>query len=159
MQRGHLQMLTKMKKKTEGFTIVEVMIVLAIGALILLVVLMAVPALNRNKRNTQRKEDVSAILGALNEYGVNNGGALPPDASAITSLANLSFYTASDVNYAISPTAVSGNPGADANTVYVRTFAKCSGNAMTGAGATRRNIATLYFVETPTSTSAICQET
>lgn len=153
-------MLTKIKKKSDGFTIVEVMIVLAIGALILLVVLLAVPALNRNKRNTQRKQDVSALLGAISEYTTNNAGSLPPNTAAITALANLSFYDpATDVNYVNSTTAVTTTPGTDANTVYIRNYAKCSGNAIATSGATRRNVVAYYFVETPTSSSAICQET
>ena len=153
-------MLTKMRKKSDGFTIVEVMIVLAIGALILLVVLLAVPALNRSKRNTQRKEDVSALLGGINEYITNNAGSLPPDAASITSLAKLSYYDPStEVNYATSTTAVTTAPGTDPNVVYIRTYAKCNGNAVATSGATRRNVIAYYFVETATSTSAICQET
>ena len=49
------------KKRAEGFTIIEVLIVLAIAGLILLVVFLAVPALQRNARNTQRNaEDCEA---------------------------------------------------------------------------------------------------
>lgn len=152
-------MLTKIKKKSDGFTIVEVMIVLAIGALILLVVLLAVPALNRNKRNTQRKQDVSAILGAISEYTTNSNGSLPPDGPAITSLANLSFYDAtSEVDYLYSTSAITTAPGSDPSKVYIRNYAKCNGNGIANSGATRRNVIAYYFVETATSTSAICQE-
>ena len=70
-------MLQNIKKRTEGFTIIEVLIVLAIAALILLIVFLAVPALQRNSRNTQRKNDVSALLGAVSEFGNNNSGVLP----------------------------------------------------------------------------------
>jgi prepilin-type N-terminal cleavage/methylation domain-containing protein len=71
-------MLSKLKKsKGEGFTIIEVMIVLAIAALILLIVFLAVPALQRNSRNTQRKSDVSQIASAIANFVSNNGGSLP----------------------------------------------------------------------------------
>jgi prepilin-type N-terminal cleavage/methylation domain-containing protein len=50
-------MLHNLKKRNEGFTIIEVMIVLAIAGLIMLVVFLAVPALQRNSRNTQRNND------------------------------------------------------------------------------------------------------
>jgi prepilin-type N-terminal cleavage/methylation domain-containing protein len=66
-----------LKKKTDGFTIIEVLIVLAIAGLILLIVFLAVPALQRNSRNTQRKNDVATMLGAVNEFSNNNNGALP----------------------------------------------------------------------------------
>ncbi len=74
-------MLNKLKKSNnQGFTIIEVMIVLAIAALILLIVLLAVPALQRSARNTQRKNDISAVAAAISNFIANNGGALPTQA-------------------------------------------------------------------------------
>lgn len=71
-------MLSKLKKQNrDGFTIIEVMIVLAIAALILLIVLLAVPALQRGSRNTQRSNDVSAIASAIANLISNNGGQVP----------------------------------------------------------------------------------
>jgi len=74
-------MLKKLKQsnKGEGFTIIEVMIVLAIAALILLIVLLAVPALQRSSRNTQRKNDVSAIAAAVANVITDNNGQVPAD--------------------------------------------------------------------------------
>jgi prepilin-type N-terminal cleavage/methylation domain-containing protein len=69
-------MLNKVKKSNnEGFTIIEVMIVLAIAGLILLIVFLAVPALQRSSRNTQRKNDVSAVSAAVANFNTDNGGA------------------------------------------------------------------------------------
>ncbi len=71
-------MLNKLKKSdAKGFTIIEVMIVLAIAGLIILIVLLAVPALQRNGRNTAIKNDSSAITAAIAEFASNNDGALP----------------------------------------------------------------------------------
>lgn len=65
------------KLKTEkGFTIIEVLIVLAIAGLIMVIVFLAVPALQRNSRNTQRTNDVARIAGAINECTNNNNGNL-----------------------------------------------------------------------------------
>jgi prepilin-type N-terminal cleavage/methylation domain-containing protein len=86
-------MLKNLKKRTEGFTIIEVLIVLAIAGLILLVVFLAVPALQRNGRNTTKRSDVSKALGAVGEFSSNNGGKQPTTAADITSIqgaANLS---------------------------------------------------------------------
>ena len=66
-----------MRKREEGFTIIEVMIVLAIAGLIMLIVFLAVPALQRTARNTQRKADASAIGAAVANFIDNNGGTLP----------------------------------------------------------------------------------
>ena len=70
-------MLSKIRNKQRGFTIIEVLIVLAIAGLILLVVFLAVPALQRSARNTQRKNDAAQIGGAIASFISNNGGQLP----------------------------------------------------------------------------------
>ena len=56
-------------KRDEGFTIIEVLIVLAIAGLIMLIVFLAVPALQRNSRNTQRTNDASLIGGLQVKVG------------------------------------------------------------------------------------------
>lgn len=57
---------------TNGFTIIEVLIVLAIAGLILLIMFLAVPALQRNYRNTARKHDAQSIVTAIQECLNNN---------------------------------------------------------------------------------------
>lgn len=61
-----------MKKSQKGFTIIEVALVLAIGALIFLVVFLAVPALQRNQRNDARHRDVSNVVTAVTSWQANN---------------------------------------------------------------------------------------
>jgi prepilin-type N-terminal cleavage/methylation domain-containing protein len=76
-------MLKKLKQsKSEGFTIIEVMIVLAIAGLIILIVLLAVPALQRNGRNTAIKNDAAAITAGIAEYSSNNDGQIPSQGSS-----------------------------------------------------------------------------
>jgi len=58
-----------------GFTIIEVMIVLAIAALIMLIVFLAVPALQRNSRNTQYRSEADRLLAASAEYMASSGVA------------------------------------------------------------------------------------
>ena len=65
-----------LKRDKIGFTIIEVLIVLAIAGLILLIVFLAVPALQRNSRNTQRSNDAARVAGAINECLTNNNGNL-----------------------------------------------------------------------------------
>lgn len=67
--------MTKQNKK--GFTIIEVVLVLAIGGLIFLMVFIALPALQRSQRNTQREDDLSRVLTAVNDYQTNNSGKTP----------------------------------------------------------------------------------
>lgn len=67
--------MTKQNKK--GFTIIEVVLVLAIGGLIFLMVFIALPALQRSQRNTQREDDLARVLTAVNDYQTNNSGKTP----------------------------------------------------------------------------------
>lgn len=61
----------------KGFTIIEVVLVLAIAGLIFLMVFLALPALQRSQRDTQRKNDVSRLQAAINDYKSANRGKLP----------------------------------------------------------------------------------
>jgi len=61
----------------KGFTIIEVVLVLAIAGLIFLMVFIALPALQRGQRNTQRQDDLSRFLTAVTEFQSNNSGRLP----------------------------------------------------------------------------------
>ena len=71
------------QKREQGFTIIEVLIVLAIAALIFLIVFLAVPALQRNSRNNAIKHDAANVLSAISTFESNNNGKLP---SAVTCL-------------------------------------------------------------------------
>lgn len=64
-------------KNKQGFTIIEVVLVLAIAALIMLMVFIALPALQRSQRDTQRKDDVSRLQAAISSYTSNNRGKSP----------------------------------------------------------------------------------
>jgi prepilin-type N-terminal cleavage/methylation domain-containing protein len=66
-----------LQRKSKGFTIIEVVLVLAIAGLIFLMVFIALPALQRSQRDAQRKNDLSRAMTALASYTSNNRGALP----------------------------------------------------------------------------------
>lgn len=60
-----------------GFTIIEVMIVLAIAALLLLIIFLVVPKAQRNSRNYGRKHTVDVIAAQLVQYSTDHDGQLP----------------------------------------------------------------------------------
>lgn len=72
-------------KSRQGFTIIEVVLVLAIAGLIFLMVFLALPALQRSQKNTQRKNDISRLTAALSEYQSNNRNAVPGDMNDLLS--------------------------------------------------------------------------
>lgn len=62
------------QKQQKGFTIIEVILVLAIAALIFLMVFLALPALQRGQRDTARKDDVSIVASSVTNLLSNNNG-------------------------------------------------------------------------------------
>jgi prepilin-type N-terminal cleavage/methylation domain-containing protein len=56
-----------------GFTIVEVLIVLAIAGLILLIIFLAVPAAQRSVRNHNRKAAADYIVAEMDTYKADHG--------------------------------------------------------------------------------------
>ena len=66
-----------LRSDQHGVTIVELMIVIAVAALIIVLVLVAAPALQRNARNTQRRNDIGAIRGQLTTVFTNNNNTYP----------------------------------------------------------------------------------
>lgn len=69
------------EKQQKGFTIIEVILVLAIAALIFLMVFIALPALQRGQRDTARKQDVGDVASAITNYTSNNQGQFPTASS------------------------------------------------------------------------------
>ena len=158
-----------------GFTIIEVMIVLAIAGLIMLIVFLAVPNLQRSSRNTQRKNDAAAIAGAVANFISNNGGSLPDSAGTDSSDPNTvdfcagascpsatgNFETAK-LGYYVPANVTLGSSAAPANqtkdTVYVDKGYSCN-SSNTGIGAaSSRTAAILYAVESGSGVSQQCME-
>jgi len=157
--------MSNIKKRSEGgFTIIEVLIVLAIAGLIMLIVFLAVPALQRNSRNTQRKNDVSGLLSAVNEYANNNQGSYPASgtfSSVFTGTnPNVGYYTtAANVTWVNQTAATAPTAPNDVDKVVLANYAKCSGNTATTTGATSRSVIALYTIEgSGGSKVAQCQE-
>lgn len=150
---------TKLNKK--GFTIIEIMIVLAIAGLILLIVFLAVPALQRNSRNTQRKNDVSALLGGVNEFTSNSGGTMPTTVAQITALARTGYYAGvgggqGQINIATGATGALGATAADDRIIIV-TGAQCGAAGAAVAGGARSAVV-LYEIETNGGWTPTCQQ-
>lgn len=76
---------TLKNRTVAGFTIIEVMIVLAIAGLIMVIVFLAIPQLQRSQRNNARQSVVNRIKAEVDNFASNNNGAIPTaDADAQT---------------------------------------------------------------------------
>jgi len=77
-------------KKIKGFTIIEVVLVLAIAGLIFLMVFIALPALQASQRDSARKNDVGVVMAGVGNSLGSNRGALPDAAQLKNFVPNLS---------------------------------------------------------------------
>ena len=135
------------KQQDEGFTIIEVVLVLAIAALIMLMVFIALPALQRNQRDTTRKNDISRLQSAINNYKSRNRGALPQSGTGTPTYAQ--FFTSDlrrsgdqfadpsggDYVAEVRTSGAISNPDytdADAADIYIYVGGTCSGENATG---------------------------
>ena len=65
------------KNFKHGFTIIEVVLVLAVAAMIFLMVFIALPAMQIMQRDTARANDINRITTQLNSYQANNNQKIP----------------------------------------------------------------------------------
>ncbi len=156
-----------LRSKQQGFTIIEVMIVLVIAAVILLIVFLAVPALQRNSRNTQIRSDVSNILGAVNEYSGNHNGRLPDGVCAgddgvlrASDDGACNTETSAEIGKIRAGTTVSTGTEmpTDTNTVVVSLGEQCNDDKTGFGDSNSRSVAAGFLVETSNDPSPQCQE-
>ena len=143
-------MLNKLKKiNNKGFTIIEVMIVLAIAGLIILVVLLAVPALQRNSRNTALKNDASQVAAGVSEFRSNNDGTNPTTITP-TTVSGPAAGTTSPVTIKLQAnTAVAAGVTPVAGAIGYAVGAACPGGT-----TTPRAFAVYYTIEVTGGTNA-----
>lgn len=63
--------------KKKGFTLIEIVIVLAIAALILIIVFLAVTGAQRSRRDEQRRTDLNRVAAQLETWAGNHNGDYP----------------------------------------------------------------------------------
>ncbi len=156
--------MSKQELKQKGFTIIEVVLVLAIAALIFLMVFIALPALQRNQRDQALKTVQGKVVSAIGSYASSHRNNqftnvtdlapyldVPTPAQAGNTMTGIDGYTLTAGN---APTAYAATNN---GTIYIQKSAKCSadGTTATGVGASARNNA---VVITPENGGAmICQ--
>ena len=69
-------------KNKNGFTIVEVVVVLGIAGLLFMIVFLAVPQITQQRRNQNRQEDIAVLAEAIERHAINNAGGTYPDAAS-----------------------------------------------------------------------------
>lgn len=146
------------KSKAEGFTIIEVVLVLAIAALIFLLVFLALPALQRNQRDTQRRSDLGRMMSQIQSYQSSNNGNVPTSSAALTTFKTgyltvgsegfrdprgNDYNTVYGIPSASSPVINEGT----AEQIYFSSAAKCNGETMVAVAGSPRSAAARLDLE------------
>ncbi len=170
--------MSKQELKQKGFTIIEVVLVLAIAALIFLMVFIALPALQRNQRDAARKDIIGKVASGITTYQSNNRGNQPTKGSDLSGyidgitvttagsttgeVVNTISSTTNDTlvnnNYVVqvAPYSADGTGNADRNFVQVFTGAKCDPNGVKAVKGSNRNAAVIVKLEN--GDAFFCQE-
>lgn len=142
----------------QGFTIIEVVLVLAIAGLIFLMVFVAWPALQRSQRDTQRRDDAARFITQINSYATNNNGRVPSGNSINSSFK--SNYLKSGEGEFKDPQSgrdyeirTSGDPRTD--TFIYRTSARCEGEEIRSVQNSPRSAAVQIQLE---GSGTFCQD-
>lgn len=144
------------RTQNKGFTIIEVVLVLAIAALIFLMIFVALPALQRGQANTARKNDASTIASAISTYRTNNSGTLPDSASDLSSYIDELSQLDTTLGWQDGAGSISDLEGSlDTATVFAE--AKCDGND--AVDGTSKQAAVITVLETSANNfTPFCQD-
>lgn len=147
--------------KKKGFTIIEVSLVLAIAGLIMLLVFIALPGLQRSQRDSRRKDDIMKLADSIKKYQSNNNrGNLPEDATELKNNVVIPFIGGSfadpdgdEYEYIggeCPNTVTTGNKcaeAADRPTIVYTTGASCGDNHEAIKVANKRKATLIYKLE------------
>lgn len=136
----------------QGFTIIEVVLVLAIAALIFLMIFVAWPALQRNQKDTARKNDASSVAAAIGSYKSNNSGKIPTTSNFGTFKTNYVDSTAQIDQSLITATGNNSGRPASNDAMVINLGFKCNG------AASPRNAAVWIKPESGGGTANVCTE-
>lgn len=144
---------------SKGFTVIEVIIVLVIGAVIMLAVFLVVPQLQQSARNNQRKNDARRFMALIIQYYEQNGYSTVRSPSTIIN-ATLGDYNSSflitgepSVGSYAPATRTSAQTVANATSstrMFVNYGSKCDGQNVVKTSLENYNIAISVFQESAT---------
>lgn len=156
-------MLQQLKKRNSGFTIIEVLIVLAIAGLIMVVVFLAVPNLQRNQRNNGTKTEANNLLAAYSEISDQKNGTVlsnsvsstaGSDAAAVKSAANTNTITTVTIQ-STAPT-LGTTKAATSSATIVTGYSCASDPTVAPVASTARSVALVYTIETSSGVVSQC---
>ncbi len=152
-----MKLLSNLRKDKKGFTLIEIVIVLAIAALILVIVFLAVQGAQKSQRDNAAKQGASRAVAAAQSYLSDNENKLTTiatdapatcDLSGSTSACNFGKYftdvvghTNKTFRYGTTAVTQAGNP-------MISFGQTCVAGVMSTTGAGPTSVAAVYWSET-----------
>lgn len=87
-----------MLSERKGFTLIEIVIVLAIAALIMVIVFLAIQGAQRARRDTQRRNAAGQMVAQMENFASNNNGDYPANQAAFNTQMTGAYALAGDAN-------------------------------------------------------------
>lgn len=152
-------------KAKEGFTIIEVIIVLVIAAIIMLAVFLVVPQLQRTQRNSRRQNDARRASAAGEQFAANSSGFYPTQTGApagidtgcatsvvVANCAPIANITGTLTSPSNATYAISATPGASNMNITYNTQT-CTNNAVTPTTNSGKYVVSVYLENATTTTA------
>lgn len=139
-------------RKQQGFTIIEVVLVLAIAGLIFLMVFIALPALQRSQKDTQRRQDFSTFAAQVSQFQANNKGKVPTTGCTTATVGSAANFVSkylqdwNDPKSGVEYTCANSVP-TSTGSYYYAAGNICDGESPTSTGAGSRNFAVVTKLE------------
>lgn len=140
-----------LKLKNKGFTLIEVVIVLAIAGLIFVVVFLAVGAAQRSRRDTETSSAASRLLAGVDQYVANNNGQMPTACTGAGAGSMANYWNAGGYTCQLG----GANPGAGNSTTLVLGLNQVCNAANNGFVAGTRSAAVIFYSETATGVRCV----
>lgn len=145
----------------KGFTLIEIVIVLAIAALIMVIVFLAVAGAQRSQRDTSTRNDAARVLAAAEQYASNNSGNYPPAITAPAGTFGTDGYlkginSGSVTNgFAVNPSGTTGKVFYSGIIPLVRGFTCDPANPGLVSNGNLKQVAVVYWSEVANSQQCI----
>lgn len=156
----------------KGFTLIEVILVLAIAALIFLMIFVALPALQASQRDTARKNDASIVAAAVTKYTSGerkafDGNDTAARADLLKYIDRLDQYDQTDHDsdpatpdtwvdvFVFDDSNMSLPTALDKTKIYVSSNMVCDGSEATVTGATSRDTAVVVILDNEQTTYCV----
>lgn len=130
-----------MLSERKGFTLIEIVIVLAIAALILVIVFLAIQGAQRSRRDTEQRNAAARLLAQMENFAGNNNGTYP---TAAMPAAYTDGIVSTDGN---GPTYATTTATNAARMNYASNRICGTGGVMTATGANARSVAVSFWTE------------